>query len=124
MTLARKVYRLMVPGKDYRISDLVDMLYAAEREYMDSNPDIEEALNEEWLEAVQSSNLRQKVREALKVTRKFGYTEVNVKTIEAHERNVTYILISKIISLSITDFCQLPPAVWRSARLRQGHRRR
>lgn len=102
MTLARKVYRLMVPGKDYRISDLVDMLYAAEREYMDSNPDIEEALNEEWLEAVQSSSLRQK----------------------AHERNVTYILISKVVSLSITDFCQLPPAVWRSARLRQGHRRR
>lgn len=90
MTLARKVYKLMVPGKDYRIDDLVNILYAAEREYLDSNPDIEEALNEEWIEAVQSSDLRKKVREALKITRKFGYTEVNVKIIEAHDRKVTY----------------------------------
>lgn len=90
MTLARKVYKLMVPGKGYRINELVSMLYAAEREYLESNPSIEEALSEEWLEAVQSSNLKQKIREALKQTRKFGYTEVNVKVIEAHDTDVTY----------------------------------
>lgn len=85
MTLARKIYKLMEVGKEYRMADLIEMLYKAEREYMDSDPDIEEALNEEWLEAVQGGNLRQKVREALKVTRDFGYTTVSVTVTEAHD---------------------------------------
>lgn len=90
MTLARKIYKMMEIGKDYRMSDIVDMLYSAEREYMDSDPDIDEALNEEWLEAVQGSDIRQKIRDALKITRKFGYTTVNVTVIEPHDVEVSY----------------------------------
>ena len=84
MTLARKIYKLMEIGKEYRMGDLIEMLYKAEREYMDTDPDIEEALNEEWLEAVQGANLHQKVRDALKVTRDFGYTAVSVTVTPAH----------------------------------------
>lgn len=90
MTLARMVYKLMLTGKDYRIDDLISMLYEAERKYLDTCPDIDEALSQEWLEAVQSSDLRQKVREALKLTRKFGYTTVNVTTIPAYDVKVSY----------------------------------
>lgn len=91
MTLARKIYKLMEIGKDYHISELVELLYQAEREYMSSDYDIEEALEEEWLAAVHSSYavLTQKIREALKVTRQFGYTTVNVTVTEAHDKVVT-----------------------------------
>jgi hypothetical protein len=87
MTLARKIYKQMKIGKEYRMADLLEMMYKAEREYMDSNPDIDEALNEEWLGAVQSSNLPQRIRDALKITREFGYTEVIINTTPMH--NVT-----------------------------------
>lgn len=85
MTLARKLYRLMVPGRKYHMDELLELLMNAERDYMDSDPDIEDALNEEWLEAVQSANLRQRVKEALAITRKFGYTEVVVEVTPAHD---------------------------------------
>ena len=83
MTLARKIYKLMEIGKEYHVKELADLLYKAEAEgdYYGR----EEALDEEWLEAVYSGNLKQRIREALKITRKFGYTDVVVKVTPAHD---------------------------------------
>lgn len=83
MTLARKIYKLMEIGKEYRINELADLLYKAESE--EDWYGREEALDEEWLDAVYSGNLRQRIREALKITRKFGYTTVTVTVTPAHD---------------------------------------
>lgn len=89
MTLARKIYKLMEIGKEYHVKELADLLYKAEAEYMDfayeKNISIEEMLDEEWLTAVSGGDLRKKIREALKITRKFGYTDVVVKVTPAHD---------------------------------------
>lgn len=89
MTLARKIYLMMEIGKKYFINEIVDMLYSAEREYMETNPDFNELLEQQWIEAIQGANVNQKIRDALKITRKYGYTTVNVNVIPAHDVVIT-----------------------------------
>lgn len=89
MTLARVIYKIMEINVEYTLDDIMHELYRIEEQYMRNCDNIEEALDEEWLEAVQSSNLRERVKQALAVTRKFGYTEVIVREVKPFDKEVT-----------------------------------
>lgn len=89
MTLARKIFLMMEIGHLYTASRLAEMLKAEyERVYNElvDAGDMDTYLNEEWMQACETdpATLRVRVREALAVTRKFGYTKVEVESYDPY----------------------------------------
>lgn len=91
MTLARKIYFLMELGKPYHMQELVDLLQNAYDEYLNvEEHTVDEYLAEEWIQLFERADHVQQIRDALKLTRKYGYTKVDVKTTEAHDVKVMH----------------------------------
>lgn len=89
MTFARLVYKLMKPEVPYTVEELTDMVIRVMNEYhrrvVDGEVTIEEALDCEWFAVAERGDIPGSIRKALKVTRDFGYTKVNVAVTPAHD---------------------------------------